>query len=257
MTDVALVLVRAPDGSPLRIGTTLRLFAGVELGRDPAVTILLGDQSVSRRHVRVHGGPRGLEVENVTRNNGLFLDGDAVAPGTRRLLDGVARIQIGGLLFEVHADAATRPVNEPLTLGVAPSPAGPLFRIVTDGDACTVQLRGHHLDVSANAARALRAMARTPGQVVHEWDIQTEVGSRYNVAQLMSSIRRALKGAIAQKQLHEDEVRAHLEAVRVGTDLESVATLAGAALLRRYVWARRGHGYIWMVPAGAVDLADV
>lgn len=256
MSDVALVLVRAPDGSPLKVGTTLRLFAGAEVGRDPSTSLLLADQSVSRRHVCVHGGPQGLEVENVSSNNGLFLDGVSVPPGARRALGTARRIQIGGLLFEVHDDASTRPVNQPLTLTSTPATTGPLFRIVTDGDACTVQLRGHHLDVSANAARALRALARAPGQVVHEWDIQTEVGNRSNVAQLMSSIRRAFKAALAQKQLSEDEVRLHLEAARVGTDLESVANLSGAALLRRYLWARRGHGYVWMIPKTAVELVD-
>ena len=87
------------------------------------------------------------------------------------------------------------------------------------------------------------------GAIVHEWDIQTEVGGRINVAQLMSSIRRALKAAVKQRALREEEIRAHIEAARVGSDLESVASLSGAALLRRYIWARRGHGYAWMVPA--------
>jgi len=256
MSEIALVLVRVPEGSGLKVGTTLRLFAGAVVGRDHGATLQLNDPSVSRRHVGIHEGAQGLEVENLTSNNGLFLDGDAVDHGSRRPMADIKRVQIGGLLFEVYDDAATRPVNEPLTVEPA-SAEGALFRIVTDGDACTVQLRGHHLDVSVNAARALRAMAQTPGQVTHEWDIQTEVGGRCNVAQLMSSIRRSLKAAIAQGQLTEGEIRCHLESSRIGTALDSVANLSGAALLRRYVWARRGHGYVWLIPRDAVELEEV
>jgi hypothetical protein len=237
---------------------TASLVAGLEVGRDAAAGLALNDSSVSRRHVRVSAGADGLVLENLSSNNGLFIDGAAVPPGTSRPLGGARRVQIGGLLFEVRLDDTTRPVNEPLTIGTADGAAGPapIYRIVTDGDACTVQLRGHHLDVSVNAARALRAMAKAPGTVVHEWDIQTEVGGRINVAQLMSSIRRAFKAAIAQKRLREDEIRTHIEAARVGSDLESVTSLSGAALLRRYVWARRGHGYAWMVPERLVTLDE-
>ncbi len=260
-TERRLSLVRAPAGSARAAGVTVSLVEGGGIGRGPTVSAPLNDPSVSRRHVRVSAGPDGLVVENLSRDNGLFLDGVAVPPGSERALGQARRVQIGGLLFDVVIDDATRPVNEPLTLGtVSPSRAvmrqEPIFRIVTDGDACTVQLRDSHLDVSANAARALRAMAKAPGTIVHEWDIQTEVGGRINVAQLMSSIRRALKGAVKQKVLREEEIRAHIEAARVGSDLASVASLSGAALLRRYVWARRGHGYAWMVPEGLVVLEE-
>lgn len=267
-TDQRLMLVRAPSGSALAVGMTVPLREGVEIGRDPTVSAPLDDRSVSRRHVRVSRGRDGLVLENLSRDNGLFLDGVAVAPGSGRALGRARRVQIGGLLFDVVVDEATRPVNEPLTLGtMAPGGTGspgahrrgqtPIFRIVTDGDACTVQLHGSHLDVSVNAARALRALAKAPGTIVHEWDIQTEVGGRINVAQLMSSIRRALKAAVKTKALREDEIRAHIEAARLGTDLDSVASLSGAALLRRYIWARRGHGYAWMMPAELVVVEEL
>jgi len=257
-TDRLLLLLRVPAGSPLRPGITLALREGLELGRDPSVSAPLDDRSVSRRHVKVSLGADGLRLENLSTNNGLFIDGVAVPPGTARPLGKARRVQIGGLLFEVTVDEATRPVNEPLTLGTAAPTrrAEVIYRIVTDGDACTVRLRGQHLDLSVNAARALRAMAKAPGTIIHEWDIQTEVGGRRNVAQLMSRIRRALKAAVANGDLREDEIRAHIEAVRVGGELESVASLSGAALLRRYVWARRGHGYAWMVPAEVVALEE-
>lgn len=260
-TERKLSLVRAPAGSALAPGMLLSLRDGIEIGRDPSTSVPLNDASVSRRHVKVTAGSDGLVLSNVSSNNGVFIDAVAVPPGSTRALGQARRVQIGGLLFDVVIDEATRPVTEPLTLGTVGSgrPAAnvePIFRIVTDGDACTVQLRDSHLDVSTNAARALRAMAKTPGAIVHEWDIQTEVGGRINVAQLMSSIRRALKAAVKQRALREEEIRAHIEAARVGSDLESVASLSGAALLRRYIWARRGHGYAWMVPADLVTLEE-
>jgi len=66
-----------------------------------------------------------------------------------------------------------------------------------------VQFAGRYLDLQAAAARAFSALAATPSQVVHVWDIQQAVGGTGGVAPLITAVRRAVRCLLDDGALDE------------------------------------------------------
>lgn len=259
-TDGLVLVVRqVPRGSSISVGTTIFLLDGVVIGRTAEASARLADATVSREHVAVKSVGGAAVLVNRSASSGLFVDNHPVAPGEPSDPLSVGRkVQIGGVICEVTAIDATMPVRDPLTLGArggvgsSNAQAEPLLSLTIDGDGCTVNCAGRHLDISNNAARALLALCRAPATVVHEWDIQSEVGSKCNIPQLMSSIRRALLSLVESGALREGAVRTMIEQ----TGSSDVQELSGAPLLRRFLFARRGHGYALFAPAQAIAIDE-
>jgi hypothetical protein len=257
---LALNVLKTSAESRLRPGHSFALRAGATIGRSAPADIQLDDATVSRTHVRVERGPDGLLLHNVSENNGLFIDRIPVEPGEAGTLPWLGgRVQIGGVLLEAAHVEATRPVAEPMSLSGAVAPRAteePFFVITMDGDACAVRCAGRHFDVWPHAAKALLALCRTPARVVHEWDIQDQVGQRCNVAQLMSSVRRGLLSLVEEGAISEGQIRSFIALTASGEPVRAARELSGAALMRRFVIARRGHGYAILLPESAIAIEE-
>jgi pSer/pThr/pTyr-binding forkhead associated (FHA) protein len=55
----------------------------LQVGRDPTSGLILNDDLVSRRHLRVTADPQGLLVEDLGSRNGSFVNGVRVVQPTR------------------------------------------------------------------------------------------------------------------------------------------------------------------------------
>jgi diguanylate cyclase (GGDEF)-like protein len=86
----SLAVVAGPN-----VGTTLRLERSIDLGRDPATALPLGDESVSWRHVRIEDRGAGeWAAVDLGSTNGTLIDGERIVgeailkPGDRIFLGG-------------------------------------------------------------------------------------------------------------------------------------------------------------------------
>ncbi|WP_170228761.1 FHA domain-containing protein [Polyangium fumosum] len=256
-------VLRVVGPGRLHEGELFDLPEGAVIGRDPGVEVRLDHPSVSRRHARITAAPRPspeppLRIENLSSSSGLFVDGARLGPGDACALAEGSRLQIGAVLLEVLGPAETEPFCSPIPLDDAPldGAAAPVFVITRDGDACGVQFAGRYLDLQAAAARAFAALAASPSQVVHVWDIQEAVGTAGVVAPLVTAIRRAVKSLLDDGALDEALLRGLIAQSGSGDRLASLESLDRDALLRRLVLSRRGHGYVLCLPPDAVRIVD-
>ncbi len=94
------LLLEAPGESGLPPGTSYRLAALMEIGRDGASSIVIGDPSVSARHARLERVARGWLLRDLGSTNGTYVEGRPVPPGGV-LLAGGERIQLGTVVFRL------------------------------------------------------------------------------------------------------------------------------------------------------------
>ena len=249
-TQVSLRVRKADPEAALRVGEVWAIRDGEQvLGRAADADICISSETVSRQHARLILRDGALWVEPLTTTNGTFLNGEPVPCGDPTPVGGEQPIlQLGGVLLEVLVDHRTRPVLAALTLDDQPtSPhdgAQPMLIVRWDTTKCSIQCRGRTLDLAPNAARALSALCAQPGQPVHHWDIQDEVGAPCNVAQLISAVRRSFRLLVDQQVLTLDEIRALVSTHSSGNHLEGLADMDINEVLRCFVMSRRGHGYL-------------
>lgn len=248
MIDLQLIVRHVPPESAVPVGQRWPALGDCVIGRSPDVEIMLADRTVSRRHARIERVGAAWQITNLSRANGVFIDGQPLASGGSAPLPCGVDLQVGGLILRVDALEETVPVTDPITT-VATPPPEPLLIIRRDGDACTVHCRGRFVPMPPVAALVLYALARQPGAVVHEWDIQDVVGRPCHIPQAISAIRRALRGLVADGLISAEEL-AKLAALAHADSLE--ATDLGA-LSRQIVRARRKHGYALMLPSTRVQ----
>ncbi|WP_322818421.1 FHA domain-containing protein [Tepidiforma sp.] len=94
------LVLEAPGESGVPRGTAYRLAAAMEIGRDGASGIVIGDSSVSARHARIERLPDGWLVRDLGSTNGTFVEGRAVPERGLRLAGG-ERIQLGAVVFRL------------------------------------------------------------------------------------------------------------------------------------------------------------
>lgn len=194
-------------------------------------------------------------IENLSAQLTL-VEGRELRQGEQAALrtDGFTLIQLGGVLLAAHALEPTAP---PLNLDwVADAPDDqPFLRLYVDGDACWAECRGRILELQASAARALLALCREPGRFVHDWDIQNEARGMTHVPKLVSRIRGAFRSALNEGWITPEDLRAFVRQTSSGADGQ-VDSLEGSQLLRRWIVARRGHGYSILLPREQVAIEE-
>ena len=90
------------DGQPLKVHFAGRRFAdqgyGLTIGRYPGlVDAVLADAHISRRHLRIRGGSKGFEVEDLNSSNGTIVNGERLEPFRLRTLGAGDVVRIGKL----------------------------------------------------------------------------------------------------------------------------------------------------------------
>jgi hypothetical protein len=247
---LVLVVQRASRGE-LQPGATFKVHGQARVGRDPSLEVCLPDRTVSRLHAALREQPQGWVVENLTAHNGVFVDGQRVPAHQRAVLSEDAReLQIGGVMLRVHVMLGTWPVIEPMQAGA------PALRLVRDGDGCSLFCGERFVPIKPSSALALYALARQPGQVVHSWDLTEAMGRNYHLPQAISGARRALRGLMEHGEISPRRVLGWVAEASGGEPMQELEALDPEKLARRLVMARRGHGYILMVPPGVFSTEE-
>src|SRR5262245_32718907 len=143
-----------------RVGEEIRIGEGLEIGRDASCSLVLHDDSVSRRHARVEQHAEGLRVLDLGSGNGVWVGSERVKD---IVLRAAQRFSIGSTVFEcceeipmfaaAAATAATLLVNRSAIdvgdlsrppLGEAEVPVGFVVRVIVGGE---IVMRGQEFVV--------------------------------------------------------------------------------------------------------------
>lgn len=258
--ELLLRLLKSSPNSRIAPPLILTILPGDACGRSAEANVFLDDTSVSRLHARFQFGDHAWRVENCSSNNGLFIDGHPIPPGSSGVLPNAnCHLQIGGLLFECAPSEGTTPYLEPITgphSAVVPDPHTPVVRIVRDGDAASLYVDDKLVPIKPLAALVLFVLSEQPGTVIHEWDILDRLQREAHVSQAISEIRRVFRRLIEEQVLDPEVVRGWVQDASAGRGGEALEALDDAALLRRLILSRRGHGYALMAPAGCFRAAE-
>lgn len=105
-------LALAPEGAE---GThSVPLGEWLEVGRDRAATVVLADESVSRRHARIEARGDALHIEDLRSSHGTFINGRRIASGRAEVGDeirfGQARVRI---VRSAPSSVAAAPARRP------------------------------------------------------------------------------------------------------------------------------------------------
>src|SRR5262245_23209608 len=145
-----------------RVGEEIRIGEGLEIGRDASCSLVLHDDSVSRRHARVEQHAEGLRVVDLGSGNGVWVGSERVKD---IVLRAAQRFSIGSTVFEcceevpmfaaAAATAATLLVNRSAIdvgdLSIPPSDepethaVGFVVRVIVGGE---VVMRGQEFEVA-------------------------------------------------------------------------------------------------------------
>lgn len=239
-----------------------------ELGRAPHQGPSLEDRSISRRHARLlnEQGDRWY-VENISRHNGVFVDGEEIVPGERLEIGPEQfHLQLGSVVFEVRWLEETLPFRQVLrspeqrrageVKEVGEQEGGALFTLSRDGDCCVVRCKGKLLALKPSCALAFYALCERAGEVVHGWDILDVMGGEFDLPQAISGVRRELREVMESGWLTRQEVIEGILQMRALEDDEELGDLDDGALIRRFILSRRGHGYALMLPGEKIALID-
>jgi hypothetical protein len=109
MADVTLEIVEGPGA-----GRQVPLDRPLEIGREAGADVVVDDELVSRRHVRVTPDGAGAVVEDLGSRNGSFVNGEEIHARTRmgpgdHLLVGVTMLELRTAQQIVARPTAVRP----------------------------------------------------------------------------------------------------------------------------------------------------
>ena len=240
------------------------------IGRRPDAEIQLADPTVSRAHARIERTSSAWRIVNVSSGNGVFVDGAAVPPGDAQVFGADARtLQVGGVVLRMSMLHGTRPVIDPVDVTNLTGPLtgpltapphvradGPLITLVRDGDRCDVQCNGRFVPIKPLTSTVLFALAEQAGQLVHEWDLREAVGRDFHLSQAISDVRRVLRKLITEGWIDAAAVRRAVLSVGAPDVLDGVDDDDPAALARRVLFSRRGHGYVLLLPPSWFALSN-
>ena len=233
------------------------------IGRDPLSDIQLDDPTVSRRHLSVRRDGQVATIHNLSSKSTSYLNSVPLFPGeSTSFSDSNLRIQLGraiirlepvpdvGIVGEVLMDEAT-------TQPFSHAALDPMLSIVWEHDHCHIRCHGRLMDLFPTSARILGLLCETPAEPVHKSELRKLVGPAPQLEQQITYIRRAFASMIDAGVLSVDEVRKQVRENSVGAHLKRLDTMDVPSLLRWFVCAKRGFGYVLHAQSGLVRCSGV
>jgi hypothetical protein len=264
--SLLLSVVKVREGSALAHGQVFETHQErVLVGRDASADVRLNDRTVSRQHAVIVDDGRGFVLENVSERGSTFVERQRV--GYRevvRLAADDAHVQLGGVLLRVRSGADTTAFQDAMSVdevvesrpGAVAAGSGPLLSIEWDAGRCHVRLGGKMLAIYPAAARVLAALCATPGQPVHRFDLEDALADGGSLEQQVSLLRRLFADEVEAGTLPLDVVRAHVRAHLSGAQAAGLETMDAREVLRRFIGARRGYGYVLCLDPSEVHVDD-
>ena len=222
------------------------------IGRDSRSDICLNDPGVSNRHL-ILNHTFGIPIlENLSESSTPILDGSPLKPGDKRTLDrgSHTRLQLGDVLLNLQykvLQAETTVSTVPSfssRSGTSIQPDRPFLGIEWEHDRCHVRCKGRLVDLFPISARVLGLLCETPGAPVHKSEIRKLIGPAPQLEQQVTYIRRAFGNLVKAGMITEDELRQFIGLSSAGPHLAALQTMPVATLLRYFIAAKRGFGYV-------------
>lgn len=244
-------VMKVREGSALAVGAVFETYQRRALiGRGADADVRLNDRTVSRAHAEVVDTGDALVLRNLTRRGATFVERRPLeADEETTLAAEEAHVQIGGVLLRVRSTARTTAFQQALSIdGDTPwddeSGSEPLLRLTWDAGRCHVRLNGRILSLYPAAASVLAALAATPGEPVHRFDLEDALAESGSVEQQISMLRRALADEVTAGHLSLDALRGFVRTHSSGAHIATLDTMDARAVLRHFIAAKRGYGYV-------------
>ena len=222
------------------------------IGRDSRSDICLNDPGVSQRHL-ILNHTFGIPIlENLSENVTPIIEGKPLQPGDKRTIDrgSDTRLQLGDVLLNLQYklpqhDAPTIAENNIQSFGGTNLHADkPFLGIEWEHDRCHVRCKGRLVDLFPISARVLGLLCETPGAPVHKSEIRKLIGPAPQLEQQVTYIRRAFGNLVKTGMINETELRHFIGLSSAGPHLAALETMPVSTLLRYFIAAKRGFGYV-------------
>lgn len=230
------------------------------IGRDSRCDICLNDPGVSNRHFILNHTFGVPILENLSDTMTPIVEGSPLKPGDKRTLDrgSNTRLQLGDVLLNLQYKVLK---PEPVILAergfssIAESniqPDRPFLGIEWEHDRCHIRCKGRLVDLFPISARVLGLLCETPGSPVHKSEIRKLIGPAPQLEQQVTYIRRAFGNLVKAGMITEDELRQFIGLSSAGPHLAALQTMPVATLLRYFIAAKRGFGYVIHIAPGHI-----
>ena len=244
-----LIVERPSRASRLLPGHTFRVSSVTAvIGRDRFSDIQLDDPAVARQHLILRGDSNPPTIENLSMNETSFLNEKPLYPGESRVLDDASTIiRIGRTLLRVNKPerSAIAPLLKPRpTQAMVNADPNPFLGIEWVHDRCHVRCKGRLMELFPISARILGLLCGNAASPVHKTELRKLVGPAPQLEQQVTYIRRAFINLVQVGFITQDELREHIRKNSVGAHLKKLDTMSVQDLMRYFIAARRGFGYV-------------
>ena len=218
------------------------------IGRGTGCDVVLPDQTISRRHLRIERTRDDFLIHNLSRRGTTYVAMQPLAfEETKRVRAEQVWVQVGRVLLRVCEFMSTQPYET-----VLPTPSGAsLLRLTWYGQHCEVRVREHLVSLFPSAVRALWLLAREPGHWVSHAALHAILSDEHSMGaaelagtrlpQVITYIREMLFEALEADFVTREALSGALKD-------DEVASLNTRELLRRIVANRRAVGYCLQLP---------
>jgi len=222
------------------------------IGRDSRSDICLNDPGVSHRHLILNHTFGVPILENLSDNITPVLESSPLQPGDKRALDrgSDTRLQLGDVLLNLQYKV---PLQDAVSItktgfqslgGPNLNAERPFLGIEWEHDRCHVRCKGRLVDLFPISARVLGLLCETPGAPVHKSEIRKLIGPAPQLEQQVTYIRRAFGNLVKSGMITESELRHFIGLSSASPHLAALETMPVATLLRYFIAAKRGFGYV-------------
>lgn len=272
---LAFSVVKVREGSKLSVGQVFEVhLERVVIGRDASADVRLNDRTVSRQHVAIVDEGLRLCLENLSERGATFVNRERIAHGQQvRFEPDDVHLQVGGVLLRVRSTAETTAFQSAMSVDdvdgvdapLAPAadasspaitPPGAFLDLTWDAGHCHVRMDGRMLSAYPATAAVLAALCATPGEPVHRFDLEEALGDGGNLEQQVSLIRRQFADQIDAGVLSADRIRGFVRTHSTGPHLARLDEMDTRELLRHFIAARRGYGYVLCLGDDDVRIDD-
>lgn len=256
-----LIVERASQSSGLNVGQVFEITTpNVVIGRDPRCDIHVNDATVSRRHIQIHQTDQGPLIQSLSKRSNTYLNKSALTAGESASIAGSQHyLQLGQILFRLDADDSTEPVCEILEEKQIEPPipapsAVPFLSLRWSRNSCHIRCKGKLFNLFPVSARVLGTLLENAGIPVHIDKIRAIIGDGPQIEQQMTYIRQAFEKLVEVNIISQEELRHHIRTNTVGAHLKRLDTMNTKQLLRYFISAKRGYGYMINLQPELVEL---
>lgn len=248
---IEVAVIKAPPGADLSGGRPLVVGPDFTIGRSSECDLCLQHATVSRRHAQLIVDDGGITLQQLSPRGTTYVHSQKVREGARvSLAMPEDFVQVGALVLAVREQSNTITYSHQLDI---PAVAAESYLMVAGlgESAYIVEVDGAPIHMARAPARALIALAESPGEIVSTHRLLHSVDPMYerygggNVNQLVTYARNAFVDACDEGSVDLETLRDHVLSA-VGSERASRwdDTDGARGVARLLIENVRGRGYL-------------